>query len=87
MGDAVRLADESGSWIITDENGIAIGRMSKAYSPPEGTTFVSGQVDAMLRWRKSDNGEDYQYMMQRDEWDVVLPEFVFHPLGNALIHE
>ena len=77
VGNTLTLTHERDRWIIRDGNGIAIGRMSKAYSPPDGTMFISGQVGAMLRWRKSDSAEDYQHMMQRDEWDVILPEFIF----------
>jgi ATP-dependent DNA helicase RecQ len=77
VGDVVTLIAMEDKWVINNRDGVTIGRMSRAYAPPVGATFLSGEVGAILRWRKSDSGEDYQHMMRRDEWDVVLPEFVF----------
>ena len=80
VGDAITLAADKDRWMVKDRDGAIIGRMSRAFSPPDAATFLSGEVGAMLRWRKSDSGEDYRHLVRRDEWDVVLPEFVFQ--GN-----
>ncbi len=77
IGDAVSLVAENGRWVIRNGEGIMIGRMSRAYAPPEGARFLSGKVEAVLRWRQSDSAEEFRHMMRRDEWDVILPEFVF----------
>ena len=77
VGDAITLAADKDRWVVKDRDGAIVGRMSRAFSPPDAATFLSGEVGAMLRWRKSDSGEDYRHLIRRDEWDVVLPEFVF----------
>ncbi len=77
VGEAIILAAEKDLWVVKNKDGVIIGRMSRAYAPPDGTIFLSGKVEAILRWRKSDSTEDYHPMMKREEWDVILPEFVF----------
>jgi ATP-dependent DNA helicase RecQ len=51
--------------------------MAKRWCPPEGAKFVSGSVGALVRWRKSDNDEEFRKYTRRDEWETVLPELVF----------
>lgn len=77
VGDLLNLIADKDRWVLKNQDGVTVGRMSRAYAPPKGVTFLSGEVGALLRWRKSDSSEDFQHMMRRDEWDVVLPEFVF----------
>jgi len=77
VGDPLKLVRGNGRWLVRDAGGALVGRMARSYEPPAGCVFVSGHVAAMLRWRRSDSEECYRAMMQREEWDVVLPEFVF----------
>jgi ATP-dependent DNA helicase RecQ len=77
VGDEVHLIREGQRWCLKTPAGVTVGRMSRAYSPPDGAAFLSAEVGALLRWRKSDSSEEYQHMMRQDEWDVVLPELVF----------
>ena len=51
--------------------------MSRAFDPPEGTTFLRGEVAAILNWRREDDDEESHHLLRRDEWEVVLPELVF----------
>jgi ATP-dependent DNA helicase RecQ len=51
--------------------------MSKSFSPPPNTRFVSGEVAAILLWRKEDGDEAFHHMLKRDAWEVVIPELVF----------
>ncbi|WP_374619540.1 RecQ family ATP-dependent DNA helicase [Devosia sp.] len=80
VGDPVRIGREGPSWIVHDEDGRPLGRMAKSWSPPERLEFLRGEVGAIVRWRKSDNKEEYQTSIRRDEWEVVVPELVFGPL-------
>ncbi len=77
VGDPVRLVAERETWLIRDAQGRALGRMAKAWSPPRGGTFLHGEVGAVVRWRKSDNKEDYRASLRREQWEAVLPELVF----------
>lgn len=77
VGDPVRLVREGGAWMVQDAQGQALGRMAKTWSPPERLSFLRGEVGAIVRWRKSDNQEEYRVHLNRDVWDAVLPELVF----------
>ena len=79
VGDSVALMAEDGRWVIRNAEGVLIGRMSRAYAPPDGAMFLTGEVGAVLRWRKSDSAEEFHHTIRREEWDVILPEFVFRP--------
>jgi ATP-dependent DNA helicase RecQ len=51
--------------------------MSRAYSPPEGLSFVRGEIGAIVVWRKSDSQEDFRKYIKHETWEAVLPELVF----------
>lgn len=80
--DPVTLERRDGKWMILDEAGRVLGRMSGNWAPPDGTALVSGKVGAIVRWRKADNEERYQTYIKRDEWETVLPELVFRKNGR-----
>ncbi|WP_183077429.1 RecQ family ATP-dependent DNA helicase [Paenirhodobacter hankyongi] len=81
--DPVTLSAREGKWMILDGRGRVLGRMAGNWAPPEGTSLVSGKVGAVVRWRKSDNEDRYQPYMKREEWETILPEFVFRKTGAA----
>ena len=76
-GDAVHLIRDGDRWRIDNAQGQTLARLSRAFAPPEGTTFLRGEVAAILNWRREDGDEDYHHLLRRDEWEVVLPELVF----------
>ncbi|WP_416236531.1 RecQ family ATP-dependent DNA helicase [Pseudorhodobacter sp.] len=76
-GDPVTLFRDGERWEIRDAQGRTLTRLSRAFSPPEGATFLRGEVAAVLLWRKEDGHEDYHHLLRRDEWQVVLPELIF----------
>ena len=76
-GDAVHLIRDGDRWRIDNAVGQTLARLSRAFAPPEGTTFLRGEVAAILNWRREDGDEDYHHLLRRDEWEVVLPELVF----------
>jgi ATP-dependent DNA helicase RecQ len=77
IGDPIALDLEHGRWHLKDTQGRSLGRMSKNFAPPPNTRFVSGDVAAILRWRKEDGDEAFHYALKRDAWEVVIPELVF----------
>ncbi|MEQ1781070.1 MAG: RecQ family ATP-dependent DNA helicase [Hyphomonadaceae bacterium] len=77
VGDPVQLALEGDRWAILNTDGIALGRMAKAFVPPRDTQFVRGAVGAVINWRRSDSAAEFQDQMRSDEWEVVLPDLVF----------
>ena len=56
---------------------LTLARLSRAFDQPEGITFLRGEVAAILNWRREDGDEDYDHLLRRDAWEVVLPELVF----------
>ena len=76
-GDPVTLFRDGERWQVRDGQGRPLARLSRAFTQPEGTTFLRGEVAAVLLWRKEDGNEDYHRHLRRDEWEVVLPELVF----------
>lgn len=76
-GDPVRLVREGDKWLIKNEAGITLSRMARAFFPPDGRSFLRGQIGAIVRWRAKDSDEEFRAKLRRQEWEVVLPELVF----------
>ena len=77
VGDPVHISRDGPSWMMQDKQGQTLGRMARSWSPPEGLSFLRGEVGAIVCWRKSDNQEEYRVHLHRDVWEAVLPELVF----------
>ncbi len=77
VGDTVTIAHDRQAWILRDSQGRPLGRMARSWSPPPGLRFVSGEIGAIIRWRRSDSGEEFREHMRREEWEVAVPELVF----------
>jgi ATP-dependent DNA helicase RecQ len=56
--------------------------MAGNWAPPDGTYLVLGKVGAIVRWRKSDSEQAFQVHVKRDDWETILPEFVFRRSGE-----
>jgi ATP-dependent DNA helicase RecQ len=80
-GDPVTLFRDGARWQVRDAQGRTLAHLSRAFIPPEGTTFLRGEVAAVLRWRKEDGDEAYHHLLRREEWEVILPELVFEAGG------
>ncbi len=77
VDDPVTLDHRGGKWMILDAHRRALGRMASTWAPPPGTRLAPGKVGAIVRWRKADNDEAYHHHLKHEEWETVLPEFVF----------
>ena len=75
--DAVGLQQNGNRWLIVDQDGVAIGRLARKFTPPEAATFVEGSVYAIITRYRSDSGEDFRSQLRRDRWSVVLPELIY----------
>lgn len=83
VGDPLRLEFRTPHWVLVDQSGAVLGRMSRAWQHPPGYAFLSGRVGAVVRWRKSDGDEKYADYLRRDGWETVLPELIFAPRAVA----
>ena len=77
VGDPVTLTCEGDRWLIQDAGGRTLGRMSRAFNPPEGMVLERAEVAAILIWRAEDGDEAWSHLNRRPEWEVILPDLVF----------
>jgi ATP-dependent DNA helicase RecQ len=84
-GDPIHLIRDGDRWRIDNARGETLTRLSRAFAPPEGTTFLRGEVVAILQWRREDGDEAYNHLLRRDEWEVVLPELVFEAEAQGVM--
>ncbi|MCA0343076.1 MAG: ATP-binding domain-containing protein, partial [Proteobacteria bacterium] len=75
--DPLKIVRDGSNWMMRDSRGQALGRMAKSWSPPEGLSFLRGEVGAIVRWRKADNQEEFRVYLHRDVWEAIVPELVF----------
>ncbi len=77
VGDPVTLHFDGKFWTILDGYRRVLGSMSGSWNPPVNHHLLEGYVGAIVKWRKSDNDEKHRDQLKRDEWESVLPEFIF----------
>jgi ATP-dependent DNA helicase RecQ len=79
VGSALVLKRERDRWILEADNGVHVGRLARSYSPPQGMQCVLATVAAIVVWRQSDSDAEYQKLARCEQWEVVVPHFVFAP--------
>jgi ATP-dependent DNA helicase RecQ len=67
-------SDGRAGWELTDASGVAVGRMSSKFQPPEGE-IVAVRVAAMLVRHARDDEQG----LQCQSWELVLPEIEYVP--------
>ncbi len=63
--------------MLKNRQGQTLDKMARSWSPPAGASFLRGEVGAIVRWRRSDNQEEYRESIRRGEWETIVPELVF----------
>jgi hypothetical protein len=86
-GDGIRLAahtnPSSQGWRLLDKRGGVVGTMSRAFVPPEGHVCEEARI-AWIIARRHDPVQPSKYAAPlREEWPVVVPEFVFRPFHRT----
>ncbi|ULB09614.1 ATP-binding domain-containing protein [Cereibacter azotoformans] len=74
VGDPLTLSRHGDRWLILDGRKRVLGRMAKAFMPPEDTEVIGGEISVVLQRRKDDGDDAYRHLIRRDDWEVVLPE-------------
>ncbi|MFN6058400.1 MAG: hypothetical protein ACK47C_20470 [Paracoccaceae bacterium] len=82
-GDPIQLIRDGDRWRIENPHGHTLARLSRVFVPPDGPTFLRGEVAVILLRRREDGDEEYHHDLRRDEWEVVPPELVFR---SAVTH-
>ena len=75
-GDELRMRPANGTWELTTAANRPVGRLAQAYRP-EGK-LQSARVHAVIHRRREDSAPEFQARLRCDEWEVVVPELVFH---------
>ena len=73
--DELSINRDKTPWEIATRDGRTVGRLATQYTPQG--RFHSAHVHAVVHWRREDGESEYQERLRCDEWEVVVPEFVF----------
>ncbi len=80
VGDPLDVRIGSGGrWELANQAEHVVGRLAKAFEPPEGMRPRSAEVYAVVRWSREASDPRYRPFFRREEWEVVVPELVFEP--------
>ena len=79
-GDSLTVKNETAErWELLDLRGRLVGRLTKSFQPPQGMRPRSIKVFAIIDWSRESSDVQYQDSIKCDQWEVVMPEFVFEP--------
>lgn len=77
VNSSIHLVSKDSAWFLYDCAGNVVGKMAKAFQPPEDKKFVSGCVLAVITRKKADSDEKYTSLSKSEQWEVIVPEFIF----------
>ncbi|WP_199175843.1 RecQ family ATP-dependent DNA helicase [Telmatospirillum siberiense] len=80
-GAPLRAYETNGRWMLADPKGLIVGRLARSFSPPSGMACIEARVVAIVERRRSDTDEKYLDRLQCEQWEVILPELTFAPVG------
>ena len=63
-GDTLRLVERNNGLELLDRNGIAVGRMARAYTPPAGYQCIRAQIAAITTRLKDDSAPEFHRFHQ-----------------------
>ena len=81
-GDEIQLKQKNGRHELFDTQGMLIGRLAKAFAPPEGLSFLKAQVVAIVERNRDLTAAEYQSLCKCEKWEVVLPELVYTSIAE-----
>ncbi len=82
VGDPLRVEGSGGNRLLLDARTDApVGRLAQAFQLLADHELGRCSVAAVLRWSRALTPPEYAASVRCDDWEVVLPEFVFAPRG------
>lgn len=82
VGDPLRVEGSGGNRLLLDARTDApVGRLAQAFQLLADHELSRCSVAAVLRWSRALTPPEYAASVRCDDWEVVLPEFVFAPRG------
>ena len=74
-GDKLDVRSSTNPWQLATPKGVPIGRLARRYHPSG--RLRSARVHAVVNWKREDSEPAYREGLRCEQWEVVLPEFVF----------
>jgi ATP-dependent DNA helicase RecQ len=76
VGAPVTISQMHGRWFVTDIQGRRLSAMRADWAVPSGRRIVSARVGAIVTRHAHESGEEHRTKLNRELWEVVLPEIV-----------
>ncbi len=81
-GEPLQVVRSQSPWLLTDKNGVTVGRMSRAFTPKDDTSKVTATVLAVAKWDKAKSTPEFQRNIRNEDWEVVIPELVYREINS-----
>ena len=78
-GDLLHVRVGSTRWELLDRNGRVVGQLASGFSGFGNMRCNRAKVWAIVAWNRDYSEPQYQRGIQRDTWEVVVPELIFEP--------
>ncbi len=78
-GDRLQVREHPDRWRLFDRNGTVVGQLARSFRPPDNMRCAFATVMAIATRDRESSEPEYRDRLQRDEWEVVVPELVFEP--------
>ncbi|WP_323771741.1 hypothetical protein [Antarctobacter sp.] len=75
-GDPVTLSQQNGRWWVKDRQGRRLIALKGGWTVPDGQRVVSAVIGAIVARQEHESSEEHRVKLQKDRWEVVLPEIV-----------
>ncbi len=79
---AVRVREDE-PWQLLDAGGRRVGRLARSFRPPPGMRCRRCTVAAIVVRSRELSDPQYRGRIRSEEWEVVIPEFVFEPVADG----
>ena len=81
-GDPLQVLKSQSPWLLTDKNGVTVGRMSRAFTPKDETSKVTATVLAVAKWGKAKSTPEFHRNIRNEDWEVVIPELIYREINS-----
>ncbi len=78
-GDLLQVRNESNRWELLDSHGTVVGQLAGGFKTPTDMRCAFASVLAIATWDRERSEPQYRDRLQRDHWEVVVPELVLEP--------
>lgn len=78
-GDPLHVRVGSTRWELLDRNGRVVGQLASGFNGFDNMRCTCAKVWAIVAWNRDYSEPQYQRGIQRDTWEVVVPELIFEP--------